>query len=188
MINGFRFGLSTYSALYAGVTPDLVTLGKVIGGGLPLAAVGGRRKWMKQLAPDGPIYQAGTLSGNPLAVAAGLKTLEILERDMPYTRMAELGSALAVGVSTLAAERGVPVTCQSFNGVFTPFCTDLPVQDLADAKACSTALYAKVFHGLLTRGQYVAPSQFECNFVSAAHTARDVDRFLDAIEQTLARL
>ena len=188
VINGFRFGFSSYSALYGGVTPDLITLGKVIGGGLPLAAIGGKAKWMRQLAPDGPVYQAGTLSGNPLAVAAGLKTLEILEREMPYTRMAELGSALAVGVSTLAAERGVPVTCQSFNGVFTPFCTDLPVQDLADAKACSTALYAKIFHGLLARGQYVAPSQFECNFVSAAHTARDVDRFLDAFAQTLAHL
>ena len=188
VINGFRFGFSTYSALYAGITPDIVTLGKVIGGGLPLAAVGGRRKWMQQLAPDGPIYQAGTLSGNPLAVAAGLKTLEILEREMPYTRMAELGSALAVGISTLAAERGVPVTCQSFNGVFTPFCTGLPVQDLADAKACSTKLYAKIFHGLLARGQYIAPSQFECNFVSAAHTARDVDRFLDAFAQTLSHL
>ncbi len=188
VINGFRFGFSTYSALYAGITPDLVTLGKVIGGGLPLAAVGGRRKWMRELAPDGPVYQAGTLSGNPLAVAAGLKTLEILEREMPYARMAELGSALAVGVSTLAAEHGVPVTCQSFNGVFTPFCTDLPVQDLADAKACSTALYAKIFHGMLAMGQYIAPSQFECNFVSAAHTARDVDRFLDALARTLSRL
>jgi glutamate-1-semialdehyde 2,1-aminomutase len=188
VIAGFRFGFSSYSALYGGVSPDLITLGKVIGGGLPLAAIGGRRKWMKLLAPDGPVYQAGTLSGNPLAVAAGLKTLEILERDMPYARMAELGSALAVGVSTLAAEHGVPVTCQSFNGVFTPFCTDLPVQDLADAKACSTALYAKIFHGLLARGQYVAPSQFECNFVSAAHTARDVDRFLDAFAQTLSHL
>ena len=88
VINGFRFGFSTYSALYGGITPDLVTLGKVIGGGLPLAAVGGRRKWMKALAPTGPVYQAGTLSGNPLAVAAGLKTLEVLERDIPYARMA----------------------------------------------------------------------------------------------------
>ena len=188
VIDGFRFGLSTYSSLFAHVEPDLVTLGKVIGGGLPLAAVGGKAAFMDRFAPDGPVYQAGTLAGNPLAVAAGLKTLEILEREMPYARMAELGSALAVGVSTLAAERGVPVTCQSFNGVFTPFCTDLPVQDLADAKACSTKLYAKIFHGLLARGQYVAPSQFECNIVSAAHTARDVDRFLDAFAQTLAHL
>ena len=182
VINAFRFGYSSYSSLYAGITPDLITLGKVIGGGLPLAAIGGRRKYMEQLAPNGPVYQAGTLSGNPLAVAAGLKTLEILARDNPYPRMAELGSALAVGVSTIAAERGVPVTCQSFNGVFTPFCTDLPVQDLADAKACDTKLYAKIFHAMLDRGIYIAPSQFECNFISAAHTQRDIDRFLDAFD------
>ena len=182
VINAFRFGYSSYSSLYAGITPDLITLGKVIGGGLPLAAIGGKRKYMEELAPNGPVYQAGTLSGNPLAVAAGLKTLEILARDNPYPRMAELGSALAVGVSTIAAERGVPVTCQSFNGVFTPFCTDLPVQDLADAKACDTKLYAKIFHAMLDRGIYIAPSQFECNFISAAHTQRDIDRFLDAFD------
>ena len=188
VINGFRFGFSSYSSLYAGVTPDLITLGKVIGGGLPLAAIGGKAKWMKQLAPTGPVYQAGTLSGNPVAVAAGLKTLDILAREQPYGRMAELGSALAVGISTIAAEHGVPVTCQSFNGVFTPFCTDLPVQDLADAKACSTKLYAKIFHGLLDRGIYIAPSQFECNFVSAAHTAKDVDEFLAKFDEVCAML
>ena len=188
VINGFRFGFSSYSSLYAGVTPDLITLGKVIGGGLPLAAIGGKAKWMKQLAPTGPVYEAGTLSGNPVAVAAGLKTLDILAREQPYGRMAELGSELAVGISTIAAEHGVPVTCQSFNGVFTPFCTDLPVQDLADAKACSTKLYAKIFHGLLDRGIYVAPSQFECNFVSAAHTAKDVDEFLAKFDEVCATL
>ena len=188
VINGFRFGFSSYSSLYAGVTPDLITLGKVIGGGLPLAAIGGKAKWMKQLAPTGPVYQAGTLSGNPVAVAAGLKTLDILAREEPYGRMAELGSALAVGISTIAAEHGVPVTCQSFNGVFTPFCTDLPVQDLADAKACSTKLYAKIFHGLLDRGIYIAPSQFECNFVSAAHTAKDVDEFLAKFDEVCTTL
>ena len=188
VIDGFRFGYGSYTSLYAGITPDLITLGKVIGGGLPLAAVGGRRKYMEMLAPDGPVYQAGTLSGNPLAVAAGLKTLEVLGRENPYPRMAELGSALAVGVSTIAAEHGVPVTCQSFNGVFTPFCTDLPVQDLADAKACDTRLYAKIFHAMLDRGIYIAPSQFECNFISAAHTPRDVDRFLDAFASALGAL
>ena len=179
VINGFRFGFSTYSALYGGITPDLVTLGKVIGGGLPLAAVGGRRKWMKALAPTGPVYQAGTLSGNPLAVAAGLKTLDVLARDMPYARMAELGSALAIGLSTLAAEHGLPVRCQSFNGVFTLFCTESPVVDLASAKQSDTKLYARIFHGLLDRGLYLAPSQFECNFISAAHTQRDVDELMD---------
>ena len=188
VIDGFRFGYGSYTSLYAGITPDLITLGKVIGGGLPLAAVGGRRKYMEMLAPDGPVYQAGTLSGNPLAVAAGLKTLEVLGRENPYPRMAELGSALAVGVSTIAAEHGVPVTCQSFNGVFTPFCTDLPVQDLADAKACDTRLYAKIFHAMLDRGIYIAPSQFECNFISAAHTSRDIDRFLDAFASALGAL
>ena len=188
VINGFRFGFSSYSALYGGITPDLITLGKVIGGGFPLAAVGGKAKWMKQLAPTGPVYQAGTLSGNPVAVAAGLKTLDILAREEPYGRMAELGSALAVGISTIAAEHGVPVTCQSFNGVFTPFCTDLPVQDLADAKACSTKLYAKIFHGLLDRSIYIAPSQFECNFVSAAHTAKDVDEFLAKFDEVCTTL
>ena len=188
VINGFRFGFSSYSSLYAGVTPDLITLGKVIGGGLPLAAIGGKAKWMKQLAPTGPVYQAGTLSGNPLAVAAGLATLDVLEQTQPYEKMAELGSALAVGVSTIAAEYGISVTCQSFNGVFTPFCTDLPVQDLADAQACNTKLYAKIFHGLLARGIYIAPSQFECNFISAAHTARDVDAFLDAFEDVCRSL
>ena len=188
VINGFRFGLSTYSALYGGVSPDIVTLGKVIGGGLPLAAVGGRRRWMKQLAPTGPVYQAGTLSGNPLAVAAGLKTLEILERDLPYTRMAELGSALAVGASTIAAEHGLPIRCQSFNGVFTFFCTEQPVTDLASAKMADTRLYARMFHGLLDRGIYLAPSQFECNFISAAHTARDVDALLDRFDDVCGRL
>lgn len=188
VINGFRFGFSSYTSLYAGIVPDLITLGKVVGGGLPLAAVGGRAKWMRQLAPTGPVYQAGTLSGNPLAVAAGLATLDELERTMPYDQMAELGSALAVGVSTLAAEYGVPVTCQSFNGVFTPFCTERPVRDLADAQSCDTALYAKVFHGLLDRGIYIAPSQFECNFISAAHTETDVDAFLAKFEEVCRTL
>ena len=188
VIDGFRFGFSSYSALYGGVTPDLITLGKVIGGGLPLAAIGGKAKWMRQLAPDGPVYQAGTLSGNPLAVAAGLVTLDVLEREQPYARMADLGSALAVGVSTIAAEHGLPITCQSFNGVFTPFCTDRPVTNLSDAKKCDTALYAKVFHGLLDRGIYIAPSQFECNFVSAAHAERDVDAFLSAFEAVCCTL
>jgi glutamate-1-semialdehyde 2,1-aminomutase len=182
VINGFRFGFSSYSALYGGVTPDLITLGKIVGGGLPLAAVGGKAKWMRQLAPDGPVYQAGTLSGNPLAVAAGLAALDVLERENPYPRMAALGSALAVGVSTLAAEYGLPVTCQSFNGVWTPFCLRGPVQDLATAKRCDQALYARLFHGLLARGIYIAPSQFECNFISAAHTEKDVDAFLTAFE------
>ena len=107
---------------------------------------------------------------------------------MPYARMAESGSALAIGLSTLAAEHGLPVRCQSFNGVFTLFCTESPVVDLASAKQSDTKLYARIFHGLLDRGIYLAPSQFECNFISAAHTQRDVDELLDRFDDVCGRV
>ncbi len=186
VIDGFRFGLSTYSSIFARITPDLVTLGKVIGGGLPLAAVGGGAGLMDMLAPDGPVYQAGTLSGNPLAVTAGLKTLEMLERDLPYRRMAETCGIIEDGVNGAARQHGVPVRVARFGGVFTIFCSETPVTDLETAKRCDTALYAKLFHGLYERGIYIAPSQFECNFVSAAHTADDADRFISAFESVVA--
>ena len=180
VINGFRFGLSTYSSLYAGVEPDIVTLGKVIGGGLPLAAVGGKAEYMDMFAPSGPVYQAGTLAGNPLAVAAGLKTLEILERDDPYPAMAAKCAKLAEGVNAVAKSRGIPLHVAGFGGVFTVFCSVDPVKDLAGAMRCDTALYSKIFHGLFDRGIYIAPSQFECNFVSAAHSDADIDAFTAA--------
>ena len=185
VINGFRFGLSTYSSLFAGIEPDIVTLGKVIGGGLPLAAVGGKAEYMDMFAPEGTVYQAGTLSGNPLAVAAGLKTLEILERDDPYAAMAEKCSKIADGINAIAKERSVPLTCASFGGVFTIFCSHDPVTDLDSAMRCDTALYARLFHALYARGIYIAPSQFECNFVSAAHSDADVDAFLFAVREAL---
>ena len=183
VINGFRFGLSTYSSLFANVEPDIVTLGKVIGGGLPLAAVGGKAMYMDRFAPEGPVYQAGTLAGNPLAVAAGLKTLEILERDNPYQGMAAKCARIAEGVNAIAQECGVPLRVAHFGGVFTLFCAAEPVEDLAGAMRCNTALYAKVFHVLYDRGIYIAPSQFECNFVSAAHTDADIDAFISAISE-----
>ena len=188
VIDGFRFGLSTYCSLYAGVRPDLTTLGKVIGGGLPLAALCGRRKYMSRLAPSGDVYQAGTLSGNPLAVAAGLKTLDILERDMPYGRMAELGAALEDGIGETVRRYGLPVKCNRLGGVFTIFCTGGDVTDLDSAKRCDTGLYAKIFHGMLKRGIYLAPSQFECNFISAAHTAGDIDEAIARFAETCASL
>ena len=180
VINGFRFGLSTYSSLYAGIEPDLVTLGKVVGGGLPLAAVGGRAVYMDAFAPAGPVYQAGTLAGNPLAVAAGLKTLEILERDNPYASMSAKCARMAEGVNAVAVMKGLPVRVAYLGGVFTVFCSAEPVSGLADAMHCDTSLYAKIFHGLYDRGIYIAPSQFESNFVSAAHTDSDVDFFISA--------
>ena len=178
VIDGFRFGLSTYSSLFADVEPDIVTLGKVIGGGLPLAAVGGKAMYMDRFAPEGPVYQAGTLAGNPLAVAAGLKTLDILERDSPYHGMAAKCSKIADGVNAIAQERGIPLRAAHFGGVFTMFCSARSVEDLAGAMCCDTALYSKVFHGFYDKGIYIAPSQFECNFVSAAHTDSDIDAFI----------
>lgn len=185
VIDGFRFALSTYSSAFAEIEPDIVTLGKVIGGGLPLAAVGGRAELMDLFAPDGPVYQAGTLAGNPLAVAAGLKTLEILERDNPYQAMANLCGRMAEGVDGAARHYGVPLHVAHLGGVFTLFCSADPVTDLASAKRCDTDLYSRIFHGLFGRGIYVAPSQFECNFVSAAHGEADADAFVSAFEDIL---
>ena len=180
VINGFRFNLSSY-AKTIGVQPDLITLGKVIGGGLPLAAVGGSAVFMDELAPSGKIYQAGTLSGNPLAVAAGLKTLEILERDNPYPRIAELGQRMAETINTQAASKGLPFHCAHYQGVFTLFFTSAPVKNLADAKRSDTQAYAQHFHSLLNRGYYLPPSQFEIGFISAAHTEADIMAFAKAV-------
>ena len=135
---------------------------------------------MDKFAPEGPVYQAGTLAGNPLAVAAGLKTLEILERDNPYSAMAAKCARLADGVNAVAEAKGIPVRVASFGGVFTIFWSPEPVSDLAGALRCDTSLYAKIFHGLFDRGIYIAPSQFECNFISAAHTDADIESFIDA--------
>ena len=188
VINGFRFGLSTYSSLFADIEPDIVTLGKVIGGGLPLAAVGGKAEIMDMFAPDGPVYQAGTLAGNPLAVAAGLKTLEILERDKPYFGSAAVCDMLAEGVNVAASAHGVPVHVAHFGGVFTLFCSSTAVTDLKTAQQCDTKLYARIFHGLYDRGIYIAPSQFECNFISAVHHLSDADMFISSFEQALKLL
>ena len=186
VIDGFRFNFSSYAKV-AGVKPDLMTLGKIIGGGLPLAAVGGAAVFMDQLAPQGKIYQAGTLSGNPLAVAAGLKTLEILERDNPYPRMAQLGRRMAETINNAAASKGAGLHCAQHNGVFTLFGTgDAPVRNLADAKRCDTQAYARLFHALLNRGYYLPPSQFEVGFISAAHSEAEVMAFAQDVAGALA--
>jgi len=185
VIDGFRFNFSSYAKL-AGVKPDLMTLGKVIGGGLPLAAVGGAAVFMDQLAPQGKVYQAGTLSGNPLAVAAGLKTLEILERDNPYPRIAQLGQRMAETINSAAVSKGVGLHCAQYNGVFTLFCTGAaPVRNLADAKRCDTQAYARLFHTLLNRGYYLPPSQFEVGFISAAHSEAEVMAFAQDVADAL---
>jgi glutamate-1-semialdehyde 2,1-aminomutase len=179
VITGFRFGATSYGTL-CGIDPDLICLGKVIGGGLPIGAVGGRRDIMDALAPLGDVYQAGTLSGNPVAVAAGLATINALKRDNPYDQFAELGELLQSGLNAAAENAGVPFHCARKGGVFTPFFRSEPVASLADAKQCDTAAFGKFFHAMLDRGFYLSPSQFEVGFISTAHTQTDVDAFTSA--------
>jgi glutamate-1-semialdehyde 2,1-aminomutase len=187
VITGFRLGPTTYGHL-AGIRPDLTCLGKIIGGGLPIGAVGGRADIMDKLAPLGPVYQAGTLSGNPVAVAAGQAMLDRLTPDRPYARLAELGARIAEGLNQAAARRGLAFRCAQLGGMFTPFFAAGPLRNLAEIKTCNTAHYAAFFQGMLRRGFYLPPSQFELAFVSAAHTDRQVSAFLKAATAALGDL
>jgi glutamate-1-semialdehyde 2,1-aminomutase len=187
VITGFRFRATSYGAL-CGIDPDLTCLGKAIGGGLPIGAVGGKAAIMDRLAPLGDVYQAGTLSGNPVAVAAGMATLEILRRDNPYERISELGQRAARGLSEAAASVGIPFHAARKEGVFTPFFRSEPVANLADAKQCDTAAFGRFFHAMLERGVYLSPSQFEVDFVSAAHTDVEIEAFVAAAEDAFKTL
>ena len=179
VITGFRFGPTSYGAL-CDISPDLTCLGKVIGGGLPIGAVGGCGDIMGSLAPLGDVYQAGTLSGNPVAVAAGLATVKALRRDNPYERFSELGAQLQVGLNDAAQSAGVPFHCARKSGVFTPFFRSDTVSALADAKECDTAMFGRFFHAMLERGFYISPSQFEVDFISTAHAETDIEAFVTA--------
>ena len=182
VMTGFRVAFGGAQALY-GVTPDLTCLGKVIGGGLPVAAYGGRADLMKLLAPSGPVYQAGTLSGNPLAMAAGLATLRALEAPGTYELLAESSTALARGVRHAAAAFGIPVQSAAVGGMWGFFLTSSPVTDYATAKTANTALFARLFHALLAEGVYIAPSQFEACFVSTAHVPADLALTMGAFDR-----
>jgi len=182
VITGFRLGPTTYGAL-SGITPDLTCLGKIIGGGMPIGAVGGKREIMSSLAPLGPVYQAGTLSGNPVAVAAGLATMKLIMEEDPYPALAALGRRLADGVNAVAKDKHAAMHCACLGGMFTPFFSAPPVTDLASAKRCNTKDHAAFFHGMLERGFYLPPSQFEVGFISSAHTAEDIDAFVGACRQ-----
>jgi glutamate-1-semialdehyde 2,1-aminomutase len=179
VITGFRLAATTYGQL-CGVTPDLTCLGKIIGGGLPIGAVGGRAGVMDHLAPLGRVYQAGTLSGNPVAVAAGLTTLKLLLAENPYPRIEALGATLAANFNAMAEAKGVCAHCVQVGGMFTVFFTDQPVTDLASAKACNTDAHAQFFHRMLDADIYLPPSQFEVAFVAAVHTEADIERFVEA--------
>jgi len=173
-----------------GVVPDLVTYGKIIGGGLPVGAYGGSEALMRQVSPSGPVYQAGTLSGNPLAMTAGLTLLKILDRDRAavYSRLEALADRLGKGMSDAASEVGVPLTVNRMGSMFTAFFTGGPVDDDASARTCDTARFGAFFRAMLERGIYLAPSQFETGFVSTAHTEDDLDATLSAAREALAAL
>jgi len=179
VITGFRVAPGGAQERY-GVLPDLTCLGKIIGGGLPVGAYGGRRDLMEQMAPLGPVYQAGTLSGNPLAMAAGIATLELLREPGTYERLEALGAQLAEGMTRAAEAAGVPLTVNRVGSMLTGFFTEGPVTDYASATAADTTRYARFHQAMLARGVYLAPSQFEAAFVSLAHTPEDLERTAEA--------
>ncbi len=186
VISGFRASAGGAQAV-VGVKPDLTCLGKIIGGGLPVGAYGGRAALMALIAPAGPVYQAGTLSGNPLAMTAGLWSLERLKPKL-YRQLATLGERLATGLAAAARDAGVALQVNAFGSVLTPFFTDRPVRDYESALKSDTAAYGRFFQGMLTRGVYPPPSQFEGWFLSAAHTRRDIDRTIEAAREAMGEV
>lgn len=187
VMTGFRVGPSGVQGL-TGIRPDLVTLGKVIGGGMPLAAYGGRRDIMSLVAPAGPMYQAGTLSGNPVAVAAGLKTLEIISKPHFWEALGSHTARLCRGLSEAARKAKIPFIADCEGGMFGFFFQGGPVRSLVEAKASDISRFKLFFHAMLRRGVYLAPSAFEAGFVSAAHTQQDIDATIERAEATFEEL
>ncbi len=187
VMTGFRVAYGGAQERY-GVTPDMTTLGKVIGGGLPVGAFGGRKEIMEKVAPSGPIYQAGTLSGNPLAMAAGLATLDSLRDGDAYDVLEVRGARLQEGLERAGRAAGVTACVQRVGAMMTIFFTAGPVGDFAGAKTCDTEKYGAFFRGMVERGVHLAPSQFEAAFLSTAHTDEDIDRTIAAAGDVLAEL
>lgn len=179
VMTGFRVAYGGAHSLY-GIRPDLTTLGKIIGGGLPVGAYGGRATLMDQVAPAGQVYQAGTLSGNPLAVVAGLKTLEVIQRPGFYQRLEALSAKLASGLAETAQRNSVPLIVNRVGSMFTAFFTSEPITDYASAKKSDATRFGHFFRAMLARGVYFPPSQFEAAFVSAAHSEADIEQTVEA--------
>jgi glutamate-1-semialdehyde 2,1-aminomutase len=187
VMTGFRVAYGGAQALY-GITPDLTCLAKVIGGGLPVGAYGGKREIMEQIAPQGPVYQAGTLSGNPLAMAAGIATLKALQAPGFYEALDETAAALAGGLKKVAADAGIPVQVDRVGSMLGMYFTDQPVNNFEDAKTSDLERFTAYYKGMLERGIYLAPSQFEAAFVSGAHSETDIAATLNAAAQVFQTL
>ncbi|MEW6276567.1 MAG: glutamate-1-semialdehyde 2,1-aminomutase [Bacillota bacterium] len=187
IITGFRVAYGGAQELY-GIEADLTCFGKIIGGGLPVGAYGGKREIMEQVAPQGPVYQAGTLSGNPLAVTAGLATLKVLQRPGIYRELARKGARLAEGLLAAAREAGLKVTVNRVESLLCTFFTEKEVVDYETALSSDTARYAAFFKSMLNQGVYLAPSQFEALFISAAHTPGHLDYTIDAAARAFREL
>jgi glutamate-1-semialdehyde 2,1-aminomutase len=186
-MTGFRVAYGGAQARY-GVQPDLTCLGKVIGGGLPAAAYGGRRAIMELVAPAGPVYQAGTLSGNPLAMVAGIVTLREIGRPGVFERLEQRTTRLSDGLAQAARVAGIPLQTAAVGSMWGVFFADAPVTDYASAKRADTARYARFFHAMLERGVYLAPSQFEAAFVSLAHDDALIDQTIAAASEAFQEL
>lgn len=187
VMTGFRVSYGGAQGYY-GIDPDLTCLGKVIGGGLPVGAFGGKRRFMEQISPSGPIYQAGTLSGNPLAMNAGLATIKLLQQSGVYETLQQNTTRLAEGLKQLAQEAGLPIWVNAVGAMFSAFFTDTPVKDYLSACTSNAELFAKYFRAMLEKGIYLAPSQFESVFLSTAHTEADIDYTLEQARIVLKTL
>jgi glutamate-1-semialdehyde 2,1-aminomutase len=187
VMTGFRVALGGAQARY-GIRPDLTTLGKVIGGGMPLAAVGGRREILQRIAPLGPVYQAGTLSGNPVAVAAGLATLRLVDTPGFQERIEATGSSLVAGLSAAAKRAGVTFSSQSIGSMFGVYFRATPPRSFAEVMQCDRERFNRFFHAMLERGVYLAPSAYEAGFVSAAHGSREIEETLAAAREAFAKV
>jgi len=181
VITGFRVSLGGAQALY-NVMPDLTTLGKIIGGGMPVGAYGGKKEIMDRIAPEGPVYQAGTLSGNPLAMAAGIATLAELNKPGVYAELDQKADSLTNGIRDAARESGITVQVDRVGSVFGMFFNDKPVKNMSDAKSCDLDRFTKYYSAMLEQGIYLAPSQFESGFVSTAHRDEQISKTIQAIQ------
>jgi glutamate-1-semialdehyde 2,1-aminomutase len=187
VMTGFRLAKGGVQELES-IAPDLTALGKIIGGGLPVGAFGGRADIMDHLAPLGPVYQAGTLSGNPLAMAAGIAALRLLDEENPYARLDALGLQLRSAVLAAARAKGLPIQVPQRGSMFSIFFTDTPVRDYATALQGDAKIFARFFHACLEQGVYLAPSAYEAGFLSTAHAGADLDRACEVLTRAIAGL